>query len=282
MSTSFNRQYLLLLDEIRAEGHIEKNERTGVRIKALAGSRFLSIDLNNSVLPIPGNRRYYPRVAAAEVAWQFLGTKNPEFIMKYAPKMWSKFIEDDELKAAYGYRWRSHFGRDQLASAINALRKDSTNRQVFISAWDPATDGLGSKGPMNIPCPVGFTLNVVDSKLHCSVFIRSSDVFVGLPYDMMGYALTVDAIAASLELQPGTLNITLAHAHIYEPHWTALNMCTEGSQASQWSVSQGCLMPMWSVLDIATSPDDYVAYVAELACSGHQNHPWDPKPEVVV
>ncbi len=224
--------YKGLLTELYHGDAWETNARTGVGIYLLHGGTSFKLDVSSGKLPLAGNRAYYPRVAAAEVAWQMLGTKDPEFIMKHAPKMWGKFIEDGELKTAYGYRWRKHFGRDQLGLAIEELRGNPTNRQLFISAWDPGSDGLGGPQPKNIPCPVGFTVSRFEDELHMTVLIRSSDVVVGLPYDVMAYALTLDAIAASTGTRPSSLTVTLAHPHYYAPHAQLVEDCVIGERSS--------------------------------------------------
>lgn len=278
--TDFHRAYRKLLTDILNRGVEETNERTGVRIKALAGGVAFKLDLGSGRLPVAGNRAYWPRIAAAETAWQFLGTQDPDFVMRHAPKMWSKFVEDGRLQTAYGYRWRDHFGRDQLQMAMSELVVNPTNRQLYISAWDPSYDGLGMTGPKNIPCPVGFSLNALDGKLHCSMFLRSSDVFVGLPYDVMSYALTLDAIAAECDLVPGTLHVTMAHAHIYEPHFDDLEECISGEHSS-WVRDVEPQLPAWTVDAITKHPDEYVAHMTTLHRRVNRST-WNPKPELVA
>lgn len=236
------------------ETDLRVNGRTGVRTRELRGGASLKLDLSTDILPIPGNRAYYPKVAAAETAWQLMGTKDPSFMMEHAPRLWEKFIEDGEIKAAYGWRWRNAFGRDQLIDAIVALYDDPTSRQCWVQAWDPSSDGLGRKGPKNIPCPVGFTLNLDgDRRLHTCVFIRSSDAYVGLPYDVMNYAMLTKAIARTLEAEAGTLHVTLANVHLYEPHWA---MAIE-DLSSPWHLPEQYLMSDKRIPDILADPGSY-------------------------
>ena len=311
---SFHEVYRGLLSELMNHGVTEVNERTKTEIKMLQGAHSFKLDLSDGRLPVVGNRRYYPHVAAAETAWQFMGTKDPTFILGKAPKLWSKFLEDEDftftdmdnhgevtrterrsvLKTAYGYRWRHAFGRDQLELAIHELRTNPTNRQLFISAWDPRSDGLGGPQPKNIPCPVGFTVSRFGNDLHMAVFIRSSDVFVGLPYDVMGYALTADAIAATVGLRPKTLHFTLAHAHLYKPHWNAAKACLTGDwSAGEWREAKEFAkasttwadnvqpnLPAWDIQAILDNPEGYVSIVKALAGRTNQNS-WDPMPDVV-
>lgn len=270
------------------DGKTEGNARTGHRVKVGRGGTSFRVDLSDRILPTIGFRKTFPKSAAAETAWYVQGTQDATFIRKYAP-LWDKFVEPilkredlffgdeyfDGVKAAYGHRWRNHFGRDQLRLAIEALRKDSSDRRVFISAWDPAEDGLGAVGQRNVPCPTNFTLSVTDGEVHSSLFLRSSDVFVGLPYDVMGHALLVDAVAAELRLRPGILHVTLSHAHLYEDHW---ELTAEALR--QEPVVPALQMPGWSVSQIERAPDDYVLRIAEEA----KQHTWpsfNPKPFVV-
>jgi len=293
-SKSFHEAYRGLLSELTNHGVTETNARTKTKIKMLQGGHSFKLDLTAGALPIAGNRRYYPHIAAAETAWQLMGTKDPAFIVGKAPKLWSKFVEDGELKTAYGWRWREAFGRDQLALATDELMNNPTNRQLFISAWDPSSDGLGGEQPKNIPCPVGFTVSRFGDDLHMSVFIRSSDVFVGLPYDVMCYALTADAIAATAGLRPSTLHITLAHPHLYEPHWDAVKACLTGDwSAGEWrqqkefdkastTWASNCQpnLPGWTMDQIVSNPDGYIDTVKLLA-KRVTNNSWDPYPEVI-
>ncbi len=278
MTQSINEAYNELLRELHYRGLNEVNARTGVGITMLRGGHSFKLALG--WLPVPGNRRYYPRVAAAEVAWQLMGTQDPEFIMAKAPKIWGDFVKHGKLETAYGYRWRRHFGRDQLGLAVDELRHNPTNRQLYVSAWDPATDGLGGPQPKNVPCPVGFGLTRTADWLHCSVVIRSSDVFVGLPYDIMGYALLTDAVAASVGCEPGTLHVTLIHPHYYDTHEKFVELSVN-SDHSIWYAGDKPELPGWSVEQIEAEPDQYVEHVKQLSMEcGYKE--WDPKPELVI
>lgn len=267
------------------EGKVETNARTGARIRVARGGTAFRVDLSDGLLPTIGFRKTFPRSAAAEVAWFLQGDRDVAFIRKYAP-LWDKFAEPelDHLQdptgrsivhATYGYRWRCHFKRDQIGLAVEALRKDPSDRRVFVSAWDPAVDGLGAVGQRNVPCPTSFSLSVQDGELHSSLFLRSSDVFVGLPYDVMGHALLMDAIAHELRIRPGVMHVTLAHAHLYEHHW---QMTMEA--LNQDPVVPALQLPGWSLSQIERAPDDYVLRYAEEA----KQHAWpsyNPKPYVV-
>ena len=278
----FRHTYAELLSSLLFgdKAHHEINERTGQGIRSLPPTSF-SIDLSNNILPVCGVRKTYPATAAAEVAWFIQGTKDPEFISRYAP-IWDKFKEEDgTIEAAYGPRWRSHFGRDQLVDAIETLAKDPTDRRCWISTWDPATDGLGQPSK-SVPCPVGFSLSIRDGRLNSALMIRSSDVFVGLPYDVMGHALLMRIIASSIgRTALGTMHVTLAHPHLYDVHkemgWQA--MVSPPGDAS-------LIMPRdWELFGVEKNPEKYVQHIKELASfdlAAGKAPVFSCKPELVI
>lgn len=272
------KAYFDLLQSFQMNGTEEINSRTGRRIIMLDTPVSFRFPLDR--IPIAGNRKLYPHIAAVEAAWQFMGTKAGDWILKRAPKLWEAFADENNmLQTAYGYRWRLHFGRDQLIMAMNELKTNPSNRQLYISAWDPSCDGLGDVDqPPNIPCPVGFSLTTCKGKLNLSLFIRSSDVFVGLPYDMMTYALTAAAIAKSCNLELGTMHVTLAHAHIYDSDFNNWEKSIKAGH--EWVISNIDL-PDWKVGEILQFPDDYIDGVKRLTSHSPMNT-WKADVEVVV
>lgn len=290
-SAAFQTIYGWLLHDL-LNAPIELNVRTGTRVAVIPGGVSFSLDLSDRLVPTCGLRKTFPRVAAAEIAWYISGEQDATWMTQQAP-IWDKFVEPlkrlrldalghpysetfQGVKAAYGYRWRNHFERDQLREAIDALKRNPSDRRIVISAWDPSEDGLMSEGQKNVPCPAMFTLNVLDGRLHSTMLLRSSDVFVGLPYDVLGHALLMDAIATELEVGLGIMHFTLAHAHLYEVHWALAQECLR-----QTPVAPALSMPAWSVSEIEVARDEYVATVARHA----RRVEWpkyNPRPEVVA
>ena len=277
--SSFAHVYADILDWV-LRSREELNERTQTRIRVGRGGTAFSVDLSQGILPTIGLRKTFPKTAAAEMAWFLLGRQSTNFIATYTP-MWNKFVDelgpnDFGVTAAYGYRWRRHFGRDQLQEAMTALRRDPSDRRCYISAWDPANDGCGVLNQKNVPCPVGFSLSIQGDELHSTLTLRSSDVFVGLPYDVMGHALLMSAVASELKVMPGILHVALAHVHLYESHW---EMAAEAMR--QTPVVPRLLLPGWSVSQIVDAPDEFVTKYGVVAAR-MQWPEFNPRPNVVV
>lgn len=164
---------------------------------------------------------------------------------------------------AYGQRWRNEFGRDQLAGAIDVLRREPSSRQIMVSAWHPGKDGLNAHSKALVPCPVDFTMQVLNDRLNVAVHMRSSDVAVGLPYDTMFYALLLDALACETKLNHGKLTMNLDHAHIYETH-------LHDMQTLPHITASTMELPGYSISRIMQNPDAYVRRVKTLAARAHQ------------
>jgi thymidylate synthase len=297
MSVPFYKSYIDLVERLLGSRHYELNKRTGVGITVGDPTSF-TIDLSDDLLPMCGLRKTYPKTAAAEVAWFLLGQKDVSFIRKYS-NIWNKFVEDDgdTVAGAYGHRWRANFGRDQIGDAVKALTDNPTDRRIFVSAWDPAKDGLG-RPSKNVPCPVGFTLSIVSGRLNSTLLIRSSDVFVGLPYDIMGHALLMKALQASITLAQeglagegkavlrglGKMHVTLAHPHLYTVHRdmadTALS-CLPADPIKMADQARGSRMPEWGLKRIVSIPDSYVELIATRA-QGPKQPDFSCRPELVV
>lgn len=222
----FDEIYQNLIRDIMDNGIEEVNQRTGHKTKSLPGLTF-SIDVVKDGFPVLTLREQPLKSPIAEQIWFLQGNKDTEFLRKYT-KMWDKFIEEDgTLEAAYGFRWRRKFGRDQLGEAIELLRRDPSSRQAVIVTWDPGDDGLLAKSKKNVPCPYTFTLNIIGGRLHLHNIIRSNDMILGCPFDVFGFVLLQCIIAQELGVRPGIYTHSISNAHIYDVHYNAANKIIE-------------------------------------------------------
>lgn len=273
----FHELYPLLL-KMALNSPEQQNKRTGKAIRVMRGGGVVSVDLSNGLLPVPGVRKVFPATAAKEVAWCLLGKKDVGWLEERGCSIWSKFVDESvgEVPTAYGYRWRKHFGRDQIAEAIQQLKADPSSRQVMVSAWDPALDGPQSTAK-NIPCPTHFTLWTLDDELHSSMFMRSSDLFVGLPYDIMGHSLLMDAIASSLNnVRAGVMTFHVSNLHLYDVHWEEAFALSRAEP-----LNSEIALPGWDTDAIVEDPDGYIGsmkYRANMCVWPEAN----PRPEVVL
>lgn len=266
----------------------EVNERTGQKVHTILGGEAFKLDLSDGRVPVPRFRKIHMKSVAAEVAWFLRGMKDVEWIAKYVP-MWNQFAESDgSVKNAYGYRWRYGFGRDQIDLALKALWANRSDRRIYIGTWDPSKDGLGAQDK-NVPCPVGFSLSITHDQLHSSLTIRSSDLFIGLPYDIAGHALLMAALAETMNVKMGMMTVMLAHPHLYASH---APMVEEGFRHLAENIG-GVIMEApvfpqvtWRVDQIRDDPDGYVDFWVSVVDSmkglnqSLNTTTYNPKPEV--
>lgn len=218
MKNQYDIQYQQILQNIMTNGYEEKNERTGHVCKSLPGQT-MQFDLAEG-FPILSLRKIPLKVFIAEQIWFLSGEKNITWLQQFT-KIWDDFAEEDNtLSSAYGYRWRKHFGRDQIMGLIELLENDPTSRHGVILMWDPSDDGLsnGTK-KKNVPCPYTFTVQIIGGKLCLHLVIRSNDMMLGNPHDTAGFALIAYFIAQKLNVPVGTLTVSISNAHIYDIHF---------------------------------------------------------------
>src|SRR3989344_6952493 len=141
--TKFDEIYQNLLRNIMENGITEISERTGHETKAVPGAHF-SLDIDKDGFPLLTLRKIPIKMFVAEQIWFISGARKPEDFLRRFTKIWDDFTNPgDVVTVAYGYRWRKHFGRDQLKLLIELLEKEPSSRHGVIVAWDPAQDGLG-------------------------------------------------------------------------------------------------------------------------------------------
>lgn len=217
---TFNCQYQYILSCIMKDGHEVTNNRTGAKVKALPGIT-IQVDLEKE-FPLLSLREVSPKTAIAEMMWFIAGEKNTNVFLNSHTKIWDAFVEDNgEVECAYGYRWRHHFGRDQLGELIRLLQKDPSSRHGVVMSWDPALDGLCGAPKKNVPCPFTFTVNIIGDRLHLHSFIRSNDMILGSPTDTAGFALLQLMLSQRLKVRPGIFTQSISNAHIYSNHYDA-------------------------------------------------------------
>lgn len=216
--TTFDAIYKNLIRRIMEEGIEEFNERTGHKTRSLPGLTFQT-DIEKDGFPVLTLRKNPIKSPIAEQVWFITGDKNTEFLRRYT-KMWDEFIEEDgTITSAYGYRWKHHFGRDQIGGLVELLQKDPSSRHGVIITWDPKDDGYGGTPKKNVPCPYTFTVNIIGGRLNLHNIIRSNDMMLGCPFDTFGFSLLMCTLAQKLGVRPGIYTHSISNAHIYDIHY---------------------------------------------------------------
>ena len=92
-----------------------------------------------------------------------------------------------------------------------------------VSIWDEWADEDGELEQMALtPCHCLFQFFVADGRLSCQLYQRSSDIGLGVPFNIASYSLLTTMMAQVCELKPGEFVWTGGDAHIYLNHVDAL------------------------------------------------------------
>lgn len=104
---------------------------------------------------------------------------------------------------------------DQVAQLIEGLKTNPTGRRHIVTAWD-----VGQLHNMALPpCHHTHQCYVSNSgELDLKLFMRSSDVALGLPFNIAQYALLCHLYARAAGLTPRRLLVDIGDAHIYTNH----------------------------------------------------------------
>jgi thymidylate synthase len=79
------------------------------------------------------------------------------------------------------------------------------------------------------PCHISYQFYVENGRLSCMMLQRSTDVFLGLPFNIASLALLVYFVANIVGLQPGMIHICIGDAHIYEKNLEPIRVQLERS-----------------------------------------------------
>lgn len=219
---AFDKTYQEMLKRIMKEGVAEVNKRTGHEVRAIPGLHF-SHDIGRDGFPLLTLRKIPVKMFVAEQVWFVSGARKPADFLRDFTKIWDVFTNPaDVVTVAYGYRWRKHFGRDQLGLLVKHLKQDPTSRHGVVVTWDPSADGLGGTIKKNVPCPYTFTVNIIGGRLNMHNIVRSNDMVLGFPSDVAGFALLMMKLAQKLGVEPGVYSHSISNAHVYDNQYAAV------------------------------------------------------------
>jgi thymidylate synthase len=211
------RQYLDLLQNIRERG-TRKQDRTGTGTLSIFGHQ-MRFDLGAG-FPVLTTKTLHLRSIIHELLWFLRGETNVAYLREHDVTIWDEWADrNGDLGPVYGAQWRSwptpDGGQiDQLARAVELLRKDPDSRRMIVSAWNVAD----LERMALAPCHLLFQFYVAEGRLSLQLYQRSADVFLGVPFNIASYALLTHMVAQQTDLAPGEFIWTGGDCHLYLNH----------------------------------------------------------------
>ena len=159
------------------------------------------------------------------------GYTHVEHFQKLGCRVWDLNAEDwdqdGDLGPIYGYQWRKWFDYttnyeiDQLQNCIDSIKKDPFSRRHIVSAWNPA-----ELDQMCLPpCHTLFQFHVYPNRkgepedLSLTLYQRSGDIFLGVPFNIASYSLLLKLVARVVKLRPLYFTHHLGDVHLYHEHF---------------------------------------------------------------
>jgi thymidylate synthase len=194
--------------------------------------------------PLLTTKKMFTKGIIEELLWFLRGSTDAKELQDNGVHIWDgnssrEYLDsigftnyaEGQLGPIYGWQWRS-FGKpykaatgdlkegvDQIRYILKELLKPDNSRRAVLSAWNPQ-----QLHEMALPpCHILYTFYKDQNGLSCMMNMRSSDLFLGLPFNIASTAILTQIIASLLHIKANNISLVLTDAHIYEEHIDAVN-----------------------------------------------------------
>ena len=236
-------QYLNLLNNIIRKGELIKGRNGNTKCIFGTSMRFSLKDQ----IPILTTKKMAWKTCIKELLWFINGETDNKLLKGQNVNIWNKngsrefldsrglyHLDEDDLGPVYGHQWRNFnapyinskkinksAGVDQIENIIKQLScpKERYSRRIILSAWNPQQINEMALPPCHILSQ--FHVNN-DNELSCSLYQRSGDVGLGIPFNILSYSVLTYILAKHCDLKPKEFIHFIGNAHIYESHEESL------------------------------------------------------------
>ena len=238
-------QYLSLIKKIIKNG-VQERGRNGTTYTQIGGMMRFSLEDNK--IPIMTTKKLAWRVCLKELLWFMNGDTDNELLQQQNVKIWNdnatrEFLDsrglyhlrENDLGPVYGHQWRfwnapysrqlgcledyRGKGIDQLQNIIDDINESKitgeTSRRMIMTAWNPEQiDEMALP-----PCHVLSQFHITEgNKLSCTLYQRSADMGLGVPFNIASYAFLTHILAKHCDLEAKEFIHFIGNAHIYDDH----------------------------------------------------------------
>jgi len=224
------KQYLDLLNDVLNEG-IQKGDRTGTGTLSVFGRQYRH-NLQDG-FPLLTTKKLHFKSIANELIWFLNGDTNTQWLKENGVSIWDEWAtEEGDLGPIYGRQWTAWPTKDgesinQIDYVVDCLKNNPDSRRILFHGWNVeylpdetiSPQENVKAGRMALPpCHLLYQFYVANNKLSAQLYIRSSDSFLGLPYNTASLALLVHMLAQQCDLDVGEIIVSTGDSHIYSNH----------------------------------------------------------------
>lgn len=232
------QQYLNLVKHVIDAGD-QRVDRTRVGTLSVFGA-MQRYSLRDNTLPLLTTKSVFTRAVIEELLWMISGSTDAKVLSEKGVHIWDAngsrdFLDnlgfthrrEGDLGPIYGFQWRhsgakyvdamtdyTGQGIDQLQNIIDTLKRDPTDRRMVMCAWNPSDLSQMALPPCH--CLVQF--HVAGGRLSCSLYQRSADLGLGVPFNIASYSILTHMISHITGLEAGEFVYTTGDTHVYLNH----------------------------------------------------------------
>ena len=242
-------QYLSLLKNIIKNG-VREQGRNGITYTQIGG--MMRFSLKDNKIPIMTTKKLAWRVCLKELLWFIRGDTNNDLLQQQNVNIWNAnatrdfldsrglyHLRENDLGPVYGHQWRfwnapysreygcfedyRGKGIDQLQNIINDINESKitgeTSRRMIMTAWNPEQIDEMALPPCHV---LSQFLITEGNKLSCTLYQRSADMGLGVPFNIASYAFLTHILAKHCDLEAKEFIHFIGNAHIYDDHVESL------------------------------------------------------------
>ena len=237
---SHEAEYLDAMRNIVETGELQVG-RNGTTLRKIGVA--MRFSLADRSLPLITTKKLAWRTCLKELLWFISGSTDNQVLQDQGVRIWDGNASEEamrdrglneykpgDLGPIYGHQWRSfnapytHSGADykgkgidQLSDLIDNLRDPERrfSRRNLLLSWNPCqVDQMALP-----PCHVLSQFHVTQGdRLTCSMYQRSGDMGLGVPFNIASYSLLTHLLAVHCDLKAHEFIHFIGDAHIYDDH----------------------------------------------------------------
>jgi len=226
------QNYLNLLKYVLKDGFLRK-DRTGVGTLSVFGAN-LKFSLKDKKIPLLTTKKMFMKGIIEELLFFIRGESDTKKLEKKGVNIWKgntsrefldnrnlKHLKEGDMGKMYGKQWRDWGGAnnikgiDQISNTIDLIKKDPHSRRIIVSALN-----VRELDEMVLhPCHPFFQFYVEEDNLSCIFYMRSVDLFLGFPFNIVSYSILTHMIADLTNKKAKEVVFFGGDCHIYSNHF---------------------------------------------------------------
>lgn len=209
-----------------------------------------------------GERDANPIFHCLESIWMLAGRRDVAFPQMFNSRIDQYSDDGENFNAAYGYRWRHHFGFDQLKRVIEVLQQDSTTRQAVVQMWEASDLGKITKDKA---CNMQVIFEIRAEALNMTVINRSNDMWYGAyGANAVHFSVLQEFVAGAVGVPIGVYRQYSHNLHLYTELYDAKKYLACPPNPDAYDKYRQGVEPM----SLGVTPDNWEDWLgmAELFC----------------